>query len=183
MPNTANKAIFLDRDGTLNEDTGYVYTLEAFKWLPGVIQALKLFKEAGYLLIVVSNQSGIARNYYTTQDLMLLQDQVNAELATHNATIDFWYHCPHLPEITGPCSCRKPAPGLLLDAIKAHNIDPKRSYMIGDRFKDVQAGKAASVTPIKLGLGQDPEDLKAQELGSLIFPDLLTAAKFILDQA
>ncbi|MBQ7738309.1 MAG: HAD family hydrolase [Desulfovibrionaceae bacterium] len=179
--NTKNKAIFLDRDGTLNEDHGYVHKIADFQWLPNVISALKIFKSLGYLLIVVSNQSGIARNYYTQKDLLILQADLDRQLQKENSTIDGWYYCPHHPEITGPCLCRKPKPGLLLEAMAKHLISPNESWMIGDRLRDVQAGIAAHVPSIKLGANPSSadEDLAAKKLNCPVFPNLITAAQFI----
>ena len=137
------RAIFLDRDGTLNKDSGYVCRKEDWVWLPGTIQALRRFQAAGYLLVVVSNQSGLARGLYTRDDLAALEAWVNTQLAAQNVTIDAWYYCPHLPEITGPCSCRKPEPGLLLQAARELGIDLAHSWMIGDSLRDVEAGRAA----------------------------------------
>ena len=110
------RAIFLDRDGTLNKDTGYVHRKEDWHWLPGVVEALKRFHAVGYALVVVSNQSGLARGMYDLAALHELEAWINADLEAKGAAIDAWYYCPHLPEITGPCSCRKPAPGLILRA-------------------------------------------------------------------
>lgn len=114
MISPARRAIFLDRDGTLNHDTGYVHRWEDWRWLPGAPEALARFKAAGWFLVVVSNQSGIARGLFDEEELHALHARVNAQLEPLGAAIDVWRHCPHLPEITGPCVCRKPAPGLLL---------------------------------------------------------------------
>ena len=179
----SQKAIFLDRDGTINVDTGYVHTMDAFIWLPGVIEALQLLKRSDYLLIVVSNQSGIARKFYTIADLLVLQKQINQELKKYHCPIDAWYFCPHLPKISGPCTCRKPKPGLLFTAINEHQIDPGKSWLIGDHLSDVQAARAANIPAIKLVGHVDQENESALALGCPIFPDLLTAAQSILAQA
>ena len=148
------RAVFLDRDGTLNKDVGYVHRKEDWQWLPGVAEALKRLRAVGYVLVVVSNQSGIARGMYDREALRLLEEWVNEELAAKNAAIDAWYYCPHLPEITGPCECRKPEPGLLLQAARDLDLDLANSWMIGDRVRDVQAGLAAGCQSILL----HPED-------------------------
>ena len=137
------RAIFLDRDGTLNKDTGYVHRKEDWHWLPGVVEALKRFHAVGYALVVVSNQSGLARGMYDLAALHELEAWINADLEAKGAAIDAWYYCPHLPEITGPCSCRKPAPGLILRAAEEMGLDLARSWMVGDRVRDVEAGLAA----------------------------------------
>ncbi len=140
---TLRPAIFLDRDGTLNEDSGYLYEIKAWRWLPGAVEALAMFAKKGYALVVITNQSGIARGYYTVQHMHDLHAWVNAELAQHHLCIDAFYHCPHHPNITGPCSCRKPSPHLLLQAAKDLQLDVSRSYMIGDKISDAEAGAAA----------------------------------------
>ncbi|MEG6503777.1 D-glycero-alpha-D-manno-heptose-1,7-bisphosphate 7-phosphatase, partial [Desulfovibrio sp. 1214_IL3152] len=129
------RAIFLDRDGTLNRDTGYVHRKEDWQWLPGVPEALKRLRAVGYVLVVVSNQSGIARGMFDHDALKRLEEWINADLAAKNAAIDAWYYCPHLPEITGPCQCRKPEPGLILQAARDLHIDLADSWMIGDRVR------------------------------------------------
>lgn len=176
------RAIFLDRDGTLNRDKAYVHRIEDWEWLPGVIPALARLKAAGWLLVVVSNQSGIARGMFGHAELNALQDHANAALAPHHADIDAWYNCPHLPEITGPCQCRKPSPGLLLQAAEEWGIDLARSWMIGDKMRDVQAGHACGCKCILLaspGMAQSADDLPA---GTLVVPDLPAAAGHILGE-
>ncbi len=144
------RAVFLDRDGTLNEDKGYVHRKEDWRWLPGVPETLKRLHAMGYLLVVVSNQSGIARGMYSLDELRALEAWVSADLAARGACIDAWYYCPHLPEITGPCTCRKPKSGLLLQAARDLHIDLARSWMVGDKVRDVQAGLAAGTSCILL---------------------------------
>ena len=174
----AKRAIFLDRDGTLNLDTGYVHSREAWVWLPGVQKALWRLARAGFLLIVVSNQSGLARKFFSENDLQKLEAWVDCELAKSGVVITAWYHCPHLPEITGPCSCRKPACGMLLTAAKEHGLDLAASWMLGDKLSDVQAGLAAGCHSIKLG--HNHEDHAAQTLGAVLAADLPAACEIIL---
>ena len=176
------KAIFLDRDGTLNEDTGYVHRIEDWRWLPNVRKSLAQAQSAGFALVVVSNQSGIARGLFTEEDLALLEREIDRDLARINVTV-FWYHCPHLPEITGPCLCRKPAPGMLLAAQKDLAIDMERSWMIGDRLRDCEAGLAAGLGTIKLSGEHEKsrfEDEKARELGAVIVQNLAQSIDYIL---
>lgn len=163
-------AVFLDRDGTLNADLGYVCRPEDVRWLPGVAAALARLRWAGYLLIVVTNQSGIARGYYDVPTMQALHDWMDADLRSQGAHIDAFYHCPHHPDIDGACTCRKPAPGMLLRAADDWFIDLGRSWMIGDKMSDVTAGRAAGCTPILLsaGVGLPDEDsplLRAASLG------------------
>lgn len=163
-------AVFLDRDGTLNADLGYVCRPEDVRWLPGVAAALARLRWAGYLLIVVTNQSGIARGYYDVPSMQALHDWMDADLRSQGAHIDAFYHCPHHPDIDGACTCRKPAPGMLLRAADDWFIDLGRSWMIGDKMSDVTAGRAAGCTPILLSAGvglpdEDPPLLRAASLG------------------
>ena len=177
------RAIFLDRDGTLNEDLGYVHTPENWRWLPGVPEALARFRAAGWGLVVVSNQSGLARGYFTGAELRALERWVEAELAPLGAAPAAWYHCPHLPEITGPCACRKPLPGLILQACEELAIDPGASWMLGDRERDVAAGLAAGC---RAGLVRpDIDDAEARATraafpGTPVWPDLGAACDAIL---
>lgn len=173
------KAIFLDRDGTLNVDTGYVFRRADWQWLPGAKEGLKILADAGFLLLVVSNQSGIARGFYTKDDLAILERDIGAELASFGAPITAWYSCPHLPSISGPCSCRKPKPGMLLLAAKNQGISLANSWMIGDRLRDIEAGCAAGVRTVKLGSNDCSEDHAAAALGARCLPTLLAAAKWI----
>ena len=130
-------AVFLDRDGVLNVDRGYVHRPEDFEWNLGAIDAVRAINTAGYLAVVVTNQSGIARQYYKEEDFRTLTQWMNSELAANGARLDAVYHCPHHAEGSDPkfaldCDCRKPKPGLLLRAIADLDIDPERSFLIGD---------------------------------------------------
>ncbi|TNH77335.1 D-glycero-beta-D-manno-heptose-1,7-bisphosphate 7-phosphatase [Aeromonas sobria] len=138
-------AIFLDRDGVINEDTGYVSQVDDFHFLPGVIEALQLLKKKGYLLVVVTNQSGIARGYFSEDDFMNLTEWMDWSLADRDVDLDGIYFCPHHPDHSAPCDCRKPAPGMLLLAKQEHDIDMGRSYMVGDKPSDLKAATNANV--------------------------------------
>ena len=147
-------AVFLDRDGVINVDRGYVYTWEQFEFLPGVPKALRELQDAGYLLIVVSNQSGIGRGYYSDSDVDLLNQAVSEYLESiAGVRLAGFYHCPHHPteaknEYRRHCSCRKPAPGLIHRAVHDHAIDVKTSLLVGDKDSDIEAGRAAGVTKL-----------------------------------
>lgn len=143
MGNRVTKALFLDRDGVINVDHGYVYQTGNFEFTPGLFELLKSAQTAGYKLIVVTNQSGIGRGYYTQADFEKLTRWMLARLLEQGITIAGVYYCPHAPET--PCNCRKPKPGMFLQAITDHKIDPAASWMIGDKESDIDAALAAGV--------------------------------------
>ncbi|MFT5162600.1 MAG: D-glycero-D-manno-heptose 1,7-bisphosphate phosphatase [Alteromonadaceae bacterium] len=146
-----NKAVFLDRDGVINTDHAYVHKIEQFEFIDGVFDACRHFINKGYLLVVVTNQSGIGRGYYTEQDFAVLTDWMKQQFTNQNITINSVYFCPHhpknaLPEYLQQCDCRKPQPGMLQQAINDFDIDVSNSIMIGDKVSDMQAAKAAGVS-------------------------------------
>jgi len=138
-----NKAIFLDRDGVINVDKGYVYRIEDFEFTKGAIKALKYFQSLGYLLIVVTNQSGIGRGYYTLKDFKKLTEWMKNRLKADGIEIKEVYFCPHAPD--AGCDCRKPAPGMIEKAARDFDIDLKKSWMIGDKISDIEAAKKAGI--------------------------------------
>ena len=133
-------AAFLDRDGTIIRDTEYLRDPEQVELLPGAAHAIRRLKEAGLPVIVITNQSGIARGLLTEQDYERVRMRVDKVLAEEGAHIDATYHCPHHPDMTGPCDCRKPGVKLYRDAAAAHDLDPSRSWYVGDRLRDVAPG-------------------------------------------
>jgi len=137
------KAVFLDRDGVINIEKDYAHKIEDFEFQNGVFEAVKNFYEKNYLIIVVTNQSGIARGYYSETDFSVLTKYMAAEFEKHGAKIAKVYHCPHSPE--DGCDCRKPNPGMLLAAQREFDIDMKNSWMIGDKEGDIQAAIGAGV--------------------------------------
>jgi len=144
------RAVFLDRDGVLVRDEGYVHRVEDLFLLPGAVDGLRRFQQAGYILVVVTNQSGIARGLFSEQDYERFTTALQRELAAVDVKLDAVLHCPHLPsaEVRAyalDCDCRKPRPGMLLRAIREFAVDPSLSLMVGDRESDVQAGRAAGV--------------------------------------
>ena len=144
-------AVFFDRDGVLNIDHGYLYRQQDFEWMPGAMQAIKYFNDHDYLVFVVTNQSGIARGYYTEADMHALHRYMNGELSKFGAHIDAFYHCPHYlggkeEQYSKACTCRKPAPGMIEQAFKEWDIQHERSFLIGDKPSDMQAAQAANVT-------------------------------------
>ena len=144
------RAAFIDRDGVINVDHGYVHSADRFELLPGVPTALRRLRDAGFLLIVVTNQSGIARGLYAEADFFALTQYMHSLLATHGVSLDAVYHCPHLPDAAVPdyrrrCDCRKPAPGMILRGIAEFGVDPLLSIVVGDKPSDIEAGRAAGV--------------------------------------
>jgi D-glycero-D-manno-heptose 1,7-bisphosphate phosphatase len=130
-------AVFLDRDGTIVRDNHYMGRPEQLELLPGAAGAIARLNRAGWPVIVVTNQSGIARGYFTTADYDRVRAKLDELLAAHSARVDASYMCPHHPEISGPCECRKPGTLLYRQASKEHGLDPAASWYIGDRLRDV----------------------------------------------
>lgn len=151
-----NVALFLDRDGTINPDLDYLSDANLFELYDGVGEALKKIKDAGYLLVLITNQSGIARGLITLEQLDQIHKKMQNLLLDYQVQFDAIYYCPHHPNFpladgVSSCNCRKPAPGMLLKAAKELNIDLANSYMIGDKTSDVGAGINAGAQPIFLG--------------------------------
>ena len=149
----SNKAIFFDRDGTLNVDKDYLYKFEDFEWINGAVEAIKFCNDNDYLVIVVTNQSGIARGYYTEFDLKKLHAQMNEDLKKFNAHIDDFFYCPHHPNAKVKkyridCECRKPKSKMINDACAKYLIDKSQSFMIGDKQRDVECGENAGICGI-----------------------------------
>ncbi len=140
-----NRAIFFDRDGTLNEEVGYLWQIEKFKWIDGAREAIKFCNEKRILAVVVTNQGGIAKNLYTPKEVDALHKFMQESLAEVGAHIDGFYYCPHHPDFSGECDCRKPKPGLILKACKELNIAPAQSILIGDAERDIAAANAAGL--------------------------------------
>ena len=159
-----NKAIFLDRDGTINVEKDYIYKCEDLVFEEGSVEALKTFKNLGYILIVVSNQSGIARGYFTEEDLKAFNNNMNEKLKEKSVEITEFYCCPHHPdglaEYKKVCDCRKPNNKMLEDAIKKYNIDREKSYMIGDKVSDIGAGLKSKLKTVLVKTGYGLKDME-----------------------
>jgi rfaE bifunctional protein nucleotidyltransferase chain/domain len=144
------QAAFLDRDGVINRDRAYVSRWEDFEFVPGAVDAMRRLKKAGYALVVVTNQSGIARGYYSEAQYQALTAAMQQALANAGAAVDAVYHCPHHPkgkvaELAIDCDCRKPAPGMILRAAKELNLSLADSILVGDKPSDIEAARAAGV--------------------------------------
>ena len=158
------KAIFLDRDGTINVEKDYIYKSEDLVFEEGTIEALKTFKNLGYILIVVSNQSGIARGYFTEEDLNIFNNNMNEILKKNGVEITEFYCCPHHPDGIGEykkvCECRKPNNKMIEDAIKKYNIAREKSYMIGDKTSDIGAGLKSNLKTVLVKTGYGLKDME-----------------------
>ncbi|MGE4578844.1 MAG: D-glycero-beta-D-manno-heptose 1,7-bisphosphate 7-phosphatase [Desulfuromonadales bacterium] len=183
----AQRAVFLDRDGTINVEKDYLHRLEDFEFIPGAIEAIKRLKESGFLIVVVTNQSGIARGYFTEDDVNRLHAHLQKELARYGTGVDAFYFCPHHPDFgtkagEGDCNCRKGKPGMLLQAATDWNIDLTASIMIGDKHADLEAGRAAGCYTILVRTGYGEEELKkgARKVADEVAENLLVAAQYVL---
>lgn len=144
------KAVFFDRDGVLNVDKAYLYKIEELEWVDGAVEAVAYLTRLGYLVFVVTNQSGIARGYYTVAEMEMLHRHMVTEIAAGGGKIEKFYYCPHLPtgtvtEYAVDCDCRKPKPGLILQALQEYAVDMEKSFLIGDKKRDVEAAEAAGI--------------------------------------
>ena len=174
------KAVFLDRDGTINRDVNYCRRIEDFKILPGVPEAIRLLNQHNFKVIIITNQSGISRGYFSKADLLHIHKYMRKELAKYNANIDAIYFCSHHPD--EQCDCRKPKPKLILQAAAKYKIRLDLSYMVGDDIKDVITGRNAGCKTILLQ--KTPADHKIVNNISpyYIAPDLITAVSWILNR-
>jgi D,D-heptose 1,7-bisphosphate phosphatase len=180
-----NKAIFIDRDGTINVDVHYLDNPDKFEMYPCVGEGVKKLKENGFKIIVITNQSGIARGYFTEKQLKNIHERMKKEFQKFGIVLDGIYYCPHHPDDN--CNCRKPKTGLFEKAIKEHNIDVKKSYVVGDKILDIGAGKKIGATAILI-----PEPHVRDELLSkknewkhnpnYIANDMYDAVEYILSQ-
>jgi histidinol-phosphate phosphatase family protein len=151
-------AAFLDRDGTIIQDANYVRDPNDVVLLPGAAEAVRRLNVAGIVVVLVTNQSGIARGYLDMADYRRVAARVDQLLAEKEARIDASYMCPHYPDITGPCDCRKPGLGLYRQAIAEHGLDPSRSMFTGDRWRDVAPGRALGGFCVLLDVSSTPAD-------------------------
>ena len=178
-----NKAIFLDRDGTLNIDYGYVHEIDQFHFIEGSIEALQQLKQMGYLLVLVTNQSGIARGYFSEQQFLQLTEWMDWSLADRGVDLDGIYYCPHHPDGIGEfkqdCDCRKPKTGMLDQAIKDLKIDPTRSIMIGDKMEDMMAGKSAGIKTNVLVRSGKPVSEDGEKLADYVIDSIADVVALI----
>ncbi|MCT7433172.1 D-glycero-beta-D-manno-heptose 1,7-bisphosphate 7-phosphatase [Aliarcobacter cryaerophilus] len=135
-----NKALFLDRDGVINKEKNYLYKIEDFEFIDGVFETCKYFQDKGYLIIIITNQAGIARGKYTEDDYQILTDWMIKKFEKKEIKISKVYYCPHHPHFSGKCQCRKPNPGMILQAQNDFDIDLSQSILVGDKNSDIEAG-------------------------------------------
>ena len=186
-----NKAIFLDRDGTINVEKHYLYKIEDFEFLPGVIEALKKFQDAGYLLIIITNQSGIGRGYYTEKDFQELNSWMINSLKEQRVYITDVYFCPHLPDALveqyrKECNCRKPKLGMYEKAVIDHHISLAKSYAIGDKIRDCAICERTECKGFLISDHEKPEIVESVKRGDFqrvaYAKDLEACAEFIIKQ-
>ncbi len=188
-PRDLAPAVFLDKDGTLIEDLPYNVDPARIRLAPGVRAGLPALHAAGYLLVVATNQSGVARGYFTERDLAAIRDHLEAMCAAMGAPLAGFHWCPHLPPPEGineyavECDCRKPEPGLILRAAEEHAIDLGRSWFVGDAWMDVAAGRRAGCRTVMVGPEwETAADLQPEVRPDFAVPDLAAAAGIILHE-
>jgi D-glycero-D-manno-heptose 1,7-bisphosphate phosphatase len=185
-PRSAHRAVFLDRDGTIVEDPGFLHEPGKVRLLPGAAGAIRRLNEAGWLVVTVSNQSGIARGLYDAAAYAAVQRRVVELLAPLGARLDGAYFCPHHPEITGPCDCRKPGERLFRDAATALDLNLAQCYWVGDRLSDVEPARALGAPGhgLLVSTGQGAAHVaEARALGFPVVADLAAAAAEIVPGA
>lgn len=146
-----NKAVFVDRDGTINVDVHYLNDPDKFEMYPGVGEGMKILHDKGFKIIVITNQSGIARGYFTEKQLSDIHERMKQEFQKFAVALDGIYYCPHHPD--DRCNCRKPKPGLLIECGKKYNIDFKSSFLVGDKCSDILAGRSVGCKTILVKTG------------------------------
>ena len=182
--------VFLDRDGTLNEDAGYLDRLERLVLFPGCIDAVRLLNRAGYLVAVVTNQAGVANGLYGEDTVREIHRYIAARFAAGRARIDGFYYCPHLVDAPiqayrRDCDCRKPHPGLIRQAERELGIDVSRSFVVGDRWRDIEMGRAvgARTVLVRTGYGRSEEAKPPENVAAdIVVDNVMQAVVWILEQ-
>ena len=173
------RAVFLDRDGTINVDVDYLHETDKLKFIDGAVEALALLKKHGYRLIVISNQSGIGRGYFGVQDVERLHGYMNRILQRHDAAIDAFYYCPHVEQ--DGCACRKPRTGLIERAVAEWNIDLSGSYMVGDNETDVMTAVNAGCGYGLVLSGHAVSDALREKYRGHLYENLWEFAQYICE--
>ncbi|MFX1477528.1 MAG: D-glycero-beta-D-manno-heptose 1,7-bisphosphate 7-phosphatase [Promethearchaeota archaeon] len=164
------KAIFLDRDGVINKEVSYLSDPKDFEFIEGSIEALKILKQKGFLLIVITNQAGIARGFLSEETLNSIHNKMISILKKNSVNLDGIYYCPHHPDFTGSCECRKPNTGMIMKAQSHFNINLTNSYLVGDTLNDVETGKNANCKTVLVMTGYGKEEIKKK---GEIKPDMI----------
>ena len=141
----SQKTLFLDRDGVINIEKNYLFKIGDFEFIDDVFEVCSYFQSLGYIIIIITNQSGIARGKYTNEEFEILTSWMIEKFKSHNITISKVYHCPHHPDFSGECSCRKPKVGMILQAKEEFDIDLTNSILVGDKNSDIKAGLKAGI--------------------------------------
>lgn len=175
----SDRAAFLDRDGTIIEDAEYLADPDRIVFVPGAFEGLRMLRDSGYRLVVITNQSGIARGLYSIDQYRAVEARMEQMLAEQGITLDGVYFCPHHPDFTGPCECRKPGLGMYEQAARNLNLDLARSVYIGDRTRDVEPAIALGGQGILVRTGMGESEVARVPRGVDIAPDLLAAARLI----
>ena len=171
------KTIFLDRDGVINKEINYLHKIDDFEFIDGIFDACLYFQSLGYKIIIITNQSGISRGYYTENDYQKVTQWMLNQFKYNNINILDIFHCPHGPNST--CSCRKPKPGMFLKAKAKHNTDMEKSWIIGDKERDIQAAKSASINnTILVSSGHSINETKSN--ASFIIDSIAQSKKIIV---
>lgn len=140
-----NKALFIDRDGVINVDKVHIYQKEDFEFTDGIFDLCRRYSDKGYIILIITNQAGIAKGLYTEEDFKKLTQWMTEQFRDRGIIISKVYHCPHHPDIDGPCQCRKPAPGMILQGVKDFDLDISECVLIGDMDSDLEAGRRAGI--------------------------------------
>ncbi|MFA5113820.1 MAG: D-glycero-beta-D-manno-heptose 1,7-bisphosphate 7-phosphatase [Candidatus Margulisiibacteriota bacterium] len=183
-----SRAVFVDRDGTIIEDSGYISTPKEVHFLPGSIEALRQLNQAGFKVIVITNQSGVARGFFSEDMVQTIDKFIHKQVLSGGGHIDAFYYCPHHPEhgvypYRQECACRKPSPGMIKQAAQDHHLDLGRSFMVGDHSCDVRAGKTAGVRTVFVLTGHGSrEKAKLADKPDHTAPSLAEAVAWIIKE-
>lgn len=180
----SNPAVFIDRDGVINVDSGYISKVDEFEFIDGIFKACLALKDMGYLLVLVTNQSGIARGYFSEDDFIVLTEWMDWNFSDAGVEFDGIYYCPHHPEhgdetYKKECDCRKPKPGMLFSAREDLDIDMSKSVMIGDKADDMRAAEAAGVTTKILVRTGKPMTEQGQSLASVVVDSIADVPAYL----
>ncbi len=184
-PAFPRRTIFLDRDGVINLDKGYVHRWEDFEFVPDAVNAMRLLVSAGYQIVVITNQSGIARGLFSEEQYLSLTARIREALFVEGIPLLDVLYCPHHPKGIIPryaieCNCRKPAPGLLLEAARRHCIDLSGAVLVGDKPSDIFAGRNAGIGHAYLVQSDNDESLDQLKEADAVFPDLYSCTRWLV---